>query len=171
MCHAAPRRCNEKASAARRPRQAAKQKRVAVTSKPESSRLEGEGPVPHVSAVTGGGTGGTGEREVRDYGKRGDFAAKFERENTEKRHENASIFRNLARKGPLRRNFAIPRHGEVPSRQLLALASRLTPPIFRRKTARSFERAVVGAEAVYSITDGLPTLKKAQANPSGIAKV
>ena len=40
------------------------------------------------------------ENRVQDYGKRGNLGAKFGCENTEKRGENASNFRNLARKMP-----------------------------------------------------------------------
>ena len=51
------------------------------------------------------GEAGENQREItgngaQDYGKRGDLGAKFGRESTEKRGENASIFRNLARKTP-----------------------------------------------------------------------
>ena len=42
-------------------------------------------------------------KRVRDYGKMGVFGAEFGCESTEKWGENASNFRNLARKSPLRR--------------------------------------------------------------------
>ena len=75
------------------------------------------------------------ENRVRDYGKQGAFAAKFGCENTEKWRENASNFRNLARKAREGETLLLAKGGQ---RVGLPRNERKPESFGRRGTPRSF---------------------------------